>query len=112
RSERDVELGKGREPEAGVLVAGIELVEQELEAEQPLVDVLRRVPDAMIVVPERALGLEDALARVGIGVVEPGLLHGAEVVVVLPPEEEPAGTAVAVGPVVEVVEVGRGLGYP
>src|SRR5205814_8528125 len=53
--ERDVELRKAREPEAGMLVARVELVEEELEAEQPLVHVLRRVFDTVVVVPERAL---------------------------------------------------------
>src|SRR5262249_56215318 len=65
--ERDVELGKAREPEAGLLVAGVEGVEEELEAEEPLVDVLRRVLDAVVVVPERALRLEDPLPGVRVG---------------------------------------------
>src|SRR5205814_9938520 len=59
--ERDVELREAREPEAGVLVARVELVEEELEAEQPLVDVLRRVPDAVVVVPGAARGRENTL---------------------------------------------------
>src|SRR5437667_64392 len=63
-SKRDVEVGKGGEVETGILIARVELIEEELEAEEALVDVLRRVLDTVVVVPERALELEKALAWV------------------------------------------------
>src|SRR5262249_47270807 len=52
--EGDVEVREARQVEAGQLVAGVELVEDQVEAEQPLVDVRAGVVDAVVVVPERA----------------------------------------------------------
>src|SRR5439155_1873648 len=43
QEERDIELREAREPEAGVLVARVEIVEDEVEAREALVDVLCRV---------------------------------------------------------------------
>src|SRR5438552_8043293 len=58
----DVERGEARQMEAGVLVAGVELVEEEVEPGQPFVDVLRGEVHAVVVVPERAHRLVDVAA--------------------------------------------------
>src|SRR5205085_1511305 len=81
----DVEVREARQPQPGVLVARVELVEVELEAGQALVDVLRGVVDPVVVVPARGQSLPDVAAR-GMGGGEPGVLHVVEVVVVLTPE--------------------------
>src|SRR6185295_17700749 len=52
--QRDVERGETRQAETCRFVAGVELIEQQIEAGQALVDILRREVDAVIVVPERA----------------------------------------------------------
>src|SRR5262249_24735683 len=49
--QRDVERGKAGETKARELEARVELVEVEMEARQALVGVLRRVLDAMVVIP-------------------------------------------------------------
>ena len=54
---RDVELGEAREMEAGRFVAGVELVEEQVEPRQPLVDVLRGEVDAVVVIPELSASL-------------------------------------------------------
>src|SRR5262245_45865407 len=64
--QRDVERRKARQAKPRRFIASVELVEQQVEAGQALVDVLRGEVDTMIVIPERAEALVDvADARVG-----------------------------------------------
>src|ERR1051325_6951848 len=56
---RNVELRETRQTEPGSFIASIELIEQQVEAGEAFVDVLRSEVDAMIVVPERAHRLVD-----------------------------------------------------
>ena len=63
---RDVILRERRQAEAGRLVAGVVIVEEEVVTDQPLVDVLRREVLAVVVIPERAQRLVDvAVGRRG-----------------------------------------------
>src|SRR5262249_20861268 len=50
----NIELREAGQVEAGALISGVELIEDVEEAFQALVGILRRVIDAMIVIPERA----------------------------------------------------------
>ena len=109
--------GKRRQAEPGVLVAGVEVVEDDVEPGEPLVGVLRRVVDAMVVIPQGAERFPDvAVGRAEFGGVEAGARHRVEVVVELADAEETcehrvAGTAVAVRRAVEVVQMRRDFGH-
>ena len=70
---RDVIGGEGGQAEARRLVAGVELVEEQVEAGEALVDVLGGEVHAVVVVPERAHGLVDVAVR-PMGRIESGVL--------------------------------------
>ncbi len=81
-------LGKRKAPWGGVvLVARVHLVEKEMEADQPLIHILRRVIHGMVVVPQGAHRLRFiAVVPVGSGYVgshariKAGPKHGVVVV--------------------------------
>ena len=90
--------------EAAALVAGIKIVEKELEAGHALVHVLRCVVHAVIVIKQRAHGFVDVAIRRVSGS-ETGLLQGVVVVEVLSAEEVAAWAAIAFRSCVEIVQV-------
>ena len=106
--EGDVELRIAWQMEAGAFIAGVELVEHELEAHQALVRVLGGVFDAVIVIPQGAQGLPYVAVRLKVKG-KSCLLRGVVVIKVLPTEEPATGPAVALRSRVEVVQVGRHL---
>src|SRR6185369_1007876 len=53
--DRNVELRKTRQPEAGVLVTGVIFVEQDVKSGQPLVDIFGGMAFAVVVIPQRSL---------------------------------------------------------
>src|SRR5439155_9391255 len=63
----DVELRVAGQAEARPFIPGVELVEHELESVQSFVGVLRRVIDAMVVVPHGAQRLVDVAERLMVG---------------------------------------------
>src|SRR5437899_6974533 len=90
--------------EAGGLISGVELVEQEMEAFQALVRVFGGVVNAVVVIPEGAQGLIDV--AVGFKVeVKSRLLRGEVVIEILSAEEPAARPPVALGSGVEIVQV-------
>ena len=99
--QRDVVVGEARQPPAGGLVAGVLVVEEEVEAEQAGVDVGGGEVQPVVVVPEGG----QLLARVE---------AGGEVAVVVVPElagvDPVLGVAVALRGGVAVVQVGGGRG--
>jgi hypothetical protein len=50
----DVEIREARKPKAGGFVAGVKLIEEQVETREALVNVLGREVYAVIVIPERA----------------------------------------------------------
>src|SRR2546426_1886329 len=104
QQDRDVELRVAGQMEAGGLISGVKLVEQEMEAFQALVGVFSGVVNAVVVIPEGAQGLIDI--AVGFKVeVKSRLLRGEVVIEILSPEEPAAGPAVAFRSGMEVVQV-------
>src|SRR5262249_25048237 len=93
-----VEVGAGDagQAESGELVARVELVVKKVETGEPLVDILGREIDAVVVVPERAERFVDvAVGRMRRG--EASEHVRVVVVVELAPPEEVARKAVALG---------------
>ena len=94
---------------ASELVAGVELVEERVEAGEALVDVLCREVDAVVVVPERAHRLVDVAGRREGLDGESGQRVRVVLVVEEPRIEEVRGEAVALGRRMAVVEMCRDL---
>src|SRR5262249_32784228 len=101
----NIELAAGQ-AEAGSFVAGIKVVEQQVLAHQPFVDILRGKVDAVVVVEESAQGLANVAMGGGeLRIREAGQHIGIVVVVELPRTVEETGEAVAFGRGVRVMKV-------
>ena len=94
--------------ETGSLVSSVELVEEQVKALKTFVGVLSRVIDPMIVIPQGAQRLVDVTVWLMVGG-ESRLLTSEVVIEILSAEKPTAGTAVAFGGGVEIVQVGGHL---
>jgi hypothetical protein len=63
KSQRDIELREAGQTEPRLFIAGVELVEQAVKAEQALVSILRSKVHAVVVIPECAQCFIDVTIR-------------------------------------------------
>ncbi len=104
--ERVLAVAERGQAEARGLVAGVELVEEDVGPGETLVGVFRRVVDAVVVIPQRVHRFFE-VARAGVRRVDAGVDVRVVVVVELAALHEEAGEAVTFGRRVPVVQVGR-----
>ena len=105
----DVVVREAGQAEAGGLVSRVILIEQQVEAGEPLVDVLGGEVDPVVVIPERAQRLVD-VAVGQVGRVEAREHVRDNLIVILAAREKVLGEAVALGGVVGVVQMGGDRG--
>src|SRR5579864_1242976 len=94
KQHRYVVLREAGKAESCVLISGVMIVEQEVEARQPFVHVLGCRADHMIVVPERAQGFIEVTALRNVIRQNTSVLIGIVLVIELAAVEEVAGVTI------------------